>query len=262
MFIAIVINAIPRTPRHFTVNDASFAHAALLSAIARVDEAVDQVLHDASRHKAFSCAILPGVQPVARIRIVLHDVQHEARLPFCQTLLTALSQCQTLRLGSVICELQNVEITPSEWSGVASWTDLLDDPVSSRIGMRFLSPTAIMKTDGSGQRYSSLFPDPGDIFLGLQRRWIALGGPALSPNLAEILNDAGCIIARHALQTTAFQAPERLQIGFCGSVTYQLRNTQTEFIQTMCALARFAHYTGVGYQTTRGMGLVQTHIER
>ena len=257
MFIATVIHALPHVSQRLTIADAAFAHAAILRAVTQADATVGRVLHEASRHKTFSCALLPGASSAVRIRLVLHT---ETSPSIAQTLLTTLNQSPTLRLGRAICAIQSVEITPSAWSGVASWADLLDDSTSHHITMRFVTPTAIMKTNGLGQRYTSLLPDPVDIFLGLQRRWHALGGPALRRDLAAILNDAGCIIARHQVQTTVFQAPERLQIGFCGSVTYQLRNTNPEFVQALCALARLAHFTGIGYQTTRGMGLIQTTI--
>lgn len=258
MFIAIVINAIPRAPRRFTVADASFAHAAILSALTQVDEASGRNLHDAARHKVFSCAILPSAQPIARIRLVFHS---QASASFHQSLLTALYQSPILRLGRTICDIQDIEVTPSEWSGVASWSDLLSGPVSSHISLQFVTPTAFMKTDGSNRRYSWLFPVPADVFIGLQRRWTSLGGPELAADLIDLLKDAHCIATEYQLQTSAFQALERLQIGFCGSATYLLHQSSPEFIQSMCALARFAHYTGVGYQTARGMGLVRSHIE-
>lgn len=258
MFIAAIIEAAPKFPRRFTVVDAAHAHAAVLSALTKADQVAGSSLHNPSRHKVFSCAVLPSSPSVVLIRVVFHS---KAGLGFYHSLINALGSSMSLRLGSTICDVQSIGITHSEWAGVASWTDLLEGPASQRIVLRFATPTAIMKTDGSNQRYSSLFPEPSDVFLGLQRRWAALGGPDLTPELANSLNDAGCIIACHQLQTTAFQAPERLQIGFYGSVTYQLRNTNPEFVRAMCALARLAQFTGVGYQTTRGMGLVSARIE-
>lgn len=259
MFIATVISAIPKTPRRFTTSDAPYAHAAVLSAITRADESAGRALHENSRHKIFSCALLPGPEPFARIRIAFHS---DIGLDLLQLLISALNRAATLRLGSVTCEIQSVDVVPSDWTGVAGWADLLDGSQDENITLRFITPTAIMKTDGAGRRYSSLLPEPTDVFLGLQRRWDALGGPALSPDLAEILSNAGCIISRHQLATATFRTSERLQIGFQGSVTYQLRHPSPEFVQSMCALARLAHYTGVGYQTTRGMGLIQTSIGR
>lgn len=257
MFIATVINAVAQSPRSITMSDASYVHAAVLSAITRVNTFGGRSLHDSPRHKVFSCAIIPDLKPVVRIRTVFHS---DIGLEYCQSLLTALCQIPILRLGNAIYEIRSVEMAPSTWSGLATWVDLLDGSQANQITLRFMTPTAIMKTDGAGRRFSALLPHPVDIFLGLQRRWDALGGPALPGDFADVVKEAGCIITRYQLETSAFHTPERQQIGFHGSVTYQLRHTNPAFVRAMCALARFAHYTGVGYQTTRGMGLVQSKI--
>jgi CRISPR-associated endoribonuclease Cas6 len=258
MFVATVITALPQMPRRFTIADAPFAHAAILSAVTQTDGLIGRSLHDMLRHKTFSCAILPSLQPFARIRLAVYA---EAGLSFYNTLLTALSQRPILRIGSATCELQGIELTPSVWSSVASWADLLGGQTSQRITLRFVTPTAIMKTDGTGMRYSQLYPEPFDVFSGLQRRWSALHGPTLVTNLGDRLRDAACVISGYDLKTHTFATQERTQIGYTGDVHYELRNTEPEFVQTVCALARLAHFTGIGYQTARGMGLVQSHIE-
>lgn len=258
MHIAAVIYALPSVPCQFRVSDSRFIHSAVLSTLSTISPETAKALHDAQRHKLFSLAMLPQKDPVVRLRVVFHS---EAGMEFFRILSKAFSRNSKLQLGPTECEVQKVDITPSEWSGVAGWADLLDGSTSQHITLQFVTSTAIMKEDGSGRRYSSLYPEPVDVFHNLLRRWVSLGGPSLTPDLVESLHSAGCIISRYELQTAVFPSPERLQVGFRGSVTYELRYSNPAFVQSMCALARLAHYTGVGYQTTRGMGLVQTRIE-
>lgn len=259
MFISCLISLRPFNARSFGISEARFVHAAVLQAIGEVDPEASAQLHRPGRDKLFSCAILPTGDTNIRLRVTFHS---PIGIRLQTLLLSALGRKPVLRLGSVECEVFDVQISPSQWSGVASWADLLEGPTGNRITLNFETPTAIMRQDGLGHRYSLLFPDPTAVFLGLHRRWRSLDGPSVLLDLEPNLRDAACVIARYQLRTESFRTAERVQIGFVGSVMYECRQANEVFARSLCALARLAHYTGVGYQTTRGMGLVQAHIGR
>ncbi len=65
------------------------------------------------------------------------------------------------------------------------------------------------------------------------------------------------MVSRHKLRTVQFRTKERTQIGFVGQVVYECRKKEVECVAALNSLAQLAHFTGVGYQTARGMGAVQ-----
>jgi CRISPR-associated endoribonuclease Cas6 len=188
--------------------------------------------------------------------VILADDDHD----YASILVEALMQQHTLQLGRAAVTVRNVAISGTPWSGVASWADLLQEPPQSAMRFEFVTSTAIMKQDDQGRRFSALLPDPQDIFRGLACRWRRLGGPPLPDNLDDFLQTGGCVIAFHRLHTVEFQTSERTQIGFVGTVSYQCRKPDPVYVTTLNALARLAFFTGVGYQTARGMGLTRTTL--
>lgn len=75
--------------------------------------------------------------------------------------------------------------------------------------------------------------------------------------LSTFLEAGKCFISGYKLQTEQFQTTERTQIGFRGWVTYTYPTQAEQYLGTLTALARLATFTGVGYQTARGMGAVR-----
>jgi CRISPR-associated endoribonuclease Cas6 len=259
-FIATEIAIQQPARRVLTVADAPYAHAAILNTISQVDAETGQRLHDAQRDKRLSIALIDAepkthTTPCLRV-VILADDDHD----YASILVEALMQQHTLQLGRAAVTVRNVAISGTPWSGVASWADLLQEPPQSAMRFEFVTSTAIMKQDDQGRRFSALLPDPQDIFRGLACRWRRLGGPPLPDNLDDFLQTGGCVIAFHRLHTVEFQTSERTQIGFVGTVSYQCRKPDPVYVTTLNALARLAFFTGVGYQTARGMGLTRTTL--
>ena len=92
--------------------------------------------------------------------------------------------------------------------------------------MIFVTPAAITKSNGNGGRFSSLFPEPVDIFRGLNRRWQSLEGPELPDDLEKFVQAGGCVVSNYSLRAIEFQTPERTQIGFLGWVVYECRRDE------------------------------------
>jgi CRISPR/Cas system endoribonuclease Cas6 (RAMP superfamily) len=184
----------------------------------------------------------------------------EEGLAYAHLLLNRLTQEPVLRLGCHSWAIEAVDLTPSSWSGVQSWADLQKQSTSPLMRFTFATPTAIMKHAGNGARFTALYPDPLTLFGGLAWRWSALAGPALSMEIEGFLQSGSCVIAGYSLHTTSFRTQERTQLGFQGWVGYECRTHELEMLRSLNALARLAFFTGVGYQTMRGMGAVQVHM--
>jgi CRISPR/Cas system endoribonuclease Cas6 (RAMP superfamily) len=68
------------------------------------------------------------------------------------------------------------------------------------------------------------------------------------------------VVANYRLRTVEFRTQERTQIGFVGWAVYECRKLEAAHVSALNALARLAFFTGVGYQTARGMGAVKTTL--
>lgn len=256
-FVAMLLQLHPveKAPP-LSVADGVYAHAALLHTISSVDADAGRQLHEMHHQKRMTIALLvERHQPVLRLTFMA-----EEGLSYAHLLLNRLVQEPVLRLGCHSWAIEAVDLTSSPWTGVQSWADLLTESASPVMRFTFATPTAIMKQDGNGGRFTALYPDPLTIFGGLAWRWRSLAGPTVPAEIESFLQHGGCVIAAYALQTTAFQTQERTQIGFQGWVIYECRQRDVAVLSTLNALARLAFFTGVGYQTMRGMGTVQVHL--
>mgnify|MGYP001167232824 CR=1 FL=1 len=231
--------------------DGVYAHAAILQTLALVNQKHSQILHDAKIAKPLSLALISHQRGVT-LRVSLMSPN---AIAYANNIVQALSLTGSMiRLGRKRCSIESVEI-----GGICGWSDFFQKPAKN-IQIHFITPTGINKRQPGHRHLTWLYPDPTDIFAGLMRRWRALGGPDLPAGILSFIESGGCVIARHNLRTVEFRTKERTQIGFVGSVVYQCRHSNKEATTALAALARFAGFAGVGYQTARGMGAVQVLI--
>lgn len=254
-FVALLLQLKLRGPHSkLTVADGVYAHAAILNVITEVDAEAGRKLHEMRRNKRISIALIDSTKDSATLRLTF---MAEDGLAYANMLVNRLVAYPTLRLGNVIGEVDAVNLADPDWAGVSTWADFVDHHENS-FQFRFITPTAITKRGHGHTRYVSLYPDPLSVFSGLARRWQALNGPKLPHDLAEFIEKGGCVVSRYNLQTIEFNMEGHTQIGFVGRVVYKCRTTnQVEYIAALNALARLVPFTGVGYQTARGMGAVQ-----
>lgn len=262
-FITMVLKLVPIVDHSggsaLSMADGVHAHAAIMSAISGQDRELGEHLHNMRRNKAVSIAILPRPGQDAAIRVTFMSPDGTS---YSQALIDAISSRPELRLGRALYDVEDVSVGGDSWSGISTWSDLLLEDPHRHMHFRFVTPTAITKRDDAGRRFTSLYPEPHDMFCGLARRWQALEGPPLPGELAEYLRGGGCVVARHRLNTVEFRTSERTQIGFVGEVVYECCKPLSEYMLALNALGRMAHFTGVGYQTARGMGVVQVSVSQ
>jgi CRISPR-associated endoribonuclease Cas6 len=239
-----------------TVADGEYAHAAILHAISDMDAEAGQKLHGMHRHKQLTIAIVDSDTLGAVLRVTF---MAEEGIAYANLLAGALAKQPVLRIGKATCDIGSVDTAHPVWSGISTWADLASGTSARYLDFRFVTPTAITKTDGNGGRFISPLPSPLDVFSGLARRWQALEGPKLPDDLTDFIHAGGCVIASmKKLNTLTFHTPRRSQIGFTGEVLYECHKNDPTYVSALNSLARLAFFTGVGYQTARGMGAVRT----
>lgn len=247
-----------------TIRDASLdlraaqhAHAAVMQSISSVDPELGRRIHDEKRHKSFSVAcIMPGRQRgVLRVTFLGRE-----GLAAANVLMTCLSSTQSLQLGRVLWRITDVCVGGTEWTGISTWADLTSVSHGRHIYFDFATPTAFTKSNGWGERNLHILPTEVEVFGGLADRWKNLGGPPLPDNLNTYLLQRGCFIAEFTICSETWWLPERKQKGFVGRVTYECVDAYPVCLAALHWLARLAMYSGVGYQTARGMGAVMTRV--
>ena len=228
-----------------------------MQAISAADASLGRMLHDMPRNKHVTIAIVRSLRRHALLRLTFMT---EDGLAYANALCNFLPQRPCLRLGDTLCEIEAVDLNDPIWCGVSTWADLTTGDAGNYIRMKFCTPTAFTKDDGAGKRFTALCPDPRDVFGSLARRWRALEGPPMASGLEQFLESGGCVIAGYSLHTVTFKTAERTQVGFVGEVRYEHIKRSTPHTGAINALARLAVFSGVGYQTARGMGVVQTNF--
>jgi CRISPR-associated endoribonuclease Cas6 len=120
-----------------------------------------------------------------------------------------------------------------------------------RVTLDFAGPT----TFKSAGRYLPL-PLPELVFGSLLDRWQAFAPIALHPEVRRFAAEA-VALGRYRLRTRGLPAKQGgMQIGFVGRATFVALNRDRYWLNLLHLLAAFAFYSGVGYQTSAGLGQV------
>lgn len=257
-FVALLLTLQPENEAPpLTVADGVYAHAALMQTLSACDAEAGRKLHEMRRHKHLTVAFVEGDRTCSKLRLTL---MAEDGVTYANLLVNVFATRPVLRLGRICWRIVGVDLAPSTWSGVQTWADLRSEPFGSYLHITFVTPTAFMKQDGAGCRFTALYPDPVTLFSGLYYRWQALAGPPLPEGFLPFLQTGKCLISSYHLQTHKFHTVERTQLGFSGWIVYESASRTGEYLAPLNALARLAVFTGVGYQTARGMGAVRVTI--
>lgn len=237
--------------------DGAHAHAAILTAITRCDARCGQSLHDARRDKGFTLAIVESSSSLAKLRLTFMLREGVA---YDDALVNSFAESAALRIGTKHYEVVQVDLHDPVWSTICTWDDLKMEQPARFMDFEFVTPTAISKKSDEG-RFTHILPEARDVFMGLARRWAALNGPHLPHDLEGFIQSGGCVICEHTIRSETFVAPDRTQKGFVGHVGYECLGKNRDKVLALNALARFAYFSGVGYQTARGMGAVRTYLD-
>lgn len=242
---------LPARPLQLSV----FAHAAVMNLISSIDSALGRRLHDCARHKPLSLAVISQSSQRTTLRV---SFMGQYGMQAANTLALALAQTDHLILGHDRWYARDFHCSGHPWAATATWADLVEPCTAGWIEFRFATPTAFTKSDGRGNRFVSVLPEPLDVFNGLLQRWTGLEGPAMPPSLAGYIQSGGCRVSDVEIHCVTNQLPERIQKGFVGKVTYELSDKDPACVSAIHQLGRLAFFSGVGYQTARGMGAVRT----
>ena len=254
-FVALVMNLKPE------VTDRSLEEELAIEATA-ASRLLPQILAilDTDRRAALQHTLERGLLTVAIIKqgrgawALRVTALGEEGLLSMSMLLQAFTICPVLRLQRRRWVVEVADLARSRWAGTSSWADFLGKPTGHMFRFHLGTPLVVPALREANGHPAFSFPQPLPVFAELERRWRDLGGPPLAGNILSLCESGGCVVADYRLSTSPVALPERDGLGFLGWVAYECRNTSTDGVAALTALARFAFFSGVGHYTSCGMG--------
>lgn len=147
------------------------------------------------------------------------------------------------------------DATRHTWSGRSSYGELIARRVTAganngpRVTLLFSSPTAFRS---AGMQVP--LPTPELVFGSLVDRWNAFSNVAFLSEMREF-GERVVAMSRYRLESRAVSNKGgSVTIGAVGQATYTALGSDRYWLAVMQALADFALFSGVGVQTTIGMG--------
>lgn len=243
-----------------------FLSSEFLNLVKQVDQGLASRLHEEPGYRPFTASPLSGGLlagehialrrgQTCRLRITLFDGGH-----LWDRLSTHVLESGPLLLSLGGAQLGLVRMISSQagdstgWAVSSSWKGLVDLPVQQKITLHFATPTAF----SVGDRKFDLFPKPTLIWESLLRVWNAYAPSSFSIEEQEIREAVRkhITLAQCDIATRVMHYPKYLQKGFVGTCTFQVEQ-ESVWAPQFTALAGLAHFSGVGYKTTMGMGQVR-----
>lgn len=268
---AIVLRLAALRPGAVPPDHGDQARAALFDLIDRGNSALAAELHDTNMHKPYTISLLQGGQR-GRDGALHFGAGHTADWRFtllCEPAFEALLRRYLLnrdlphvRIGAVTFAVVDAFATGRSHpdSGHTSVSELQarwnqpPEVLPSSIGLEFRSPTAFnLGTDAeTGRRRFSSLPEARHIFSTLRKRWAEIGGAEPGDEFDQwaqehlLMEPRGIRTQRVRIEKTSFE-------GFTGRVCFRAGSDQ-RWLALAHLLAELAFWTGIGYQTTRGLG--------
>lgn len=166
------------------------------------------------------------------------------------------------RLGPVRLEHEGILATQRSghpWAGGSAWLPLIDETVHlSEIRLQIVSPTTFRQSRGEGYPQLELpLPLPELLFQTPLQAWEAFGALPPPDNLKEMIQTY-VEIDFHRIRTEQVALFQRNIRGFLGELTLRIhKEAPPEAVHGINVLAELLFYTGTGYKTTMGMGMIR-----
>ena len=250
------------------------ARAALFDLIQRGDFPLAQRLHDLNDHKPYTISLLEGGKRGADRALhfgtgitahwrftLLHEPAFEALLK--RYLLSR--ELPHIRIGALEFTITDAFASGRSHpeSGYTALADLqtrwnqATESLPPAFILEFCSPTGfnLGQDKTTGERRWRALPEPRLIFSALRKKWARLGGIDPGDDFDQWV-EAHVEAEPMHLETRTVLVERRPLRGFVGRVRFRVRG-DSKWWAVVHLLADLAFWTGIGYQTTRGMGQVR-----
>lgn len=262
--------------------------AAFLDLVRQADPALAEELHTPNRRRPYTLGMLQGFNTMTASQqaealdhgkdLAVHPSQvywlrltvlNDALFDTFNRVLLFKAQGLILRVGEVRFAVSRILTQPEDRQAERSWVasssfSSLYNPVRALETYRFEfhTPTVFSLGKKSWGKHLHLFPEPAYVFESLANQWenfapqsLRVGVHALTPHGIGQWCAEQIVAANYTLTTSHLYAKKFGQVGFQGTITYDVKGKRTDpEALWLSTLARFAFFSGVGYKTTMGMG--------
>ena len=261
---SLVLTLAPAQPVLTPAHLGRAAYALLLRLIDAHDPALAQEIHDSDGPKPFTCStVIGGRRQGKHAREYTPDRPAWVRFTGLTTAVSthllrlAANPPTAVELDGHIFQVQGATVDENEhpWAGKADYQTLAEPyllaaiPPSYRLSIQFASPTAF-RSKGLIQPV----PMANWVFGSLLDRWNSFSPVQLSPEIRRFA-DNGVVLSQYQLRTRAAPLKENIvHMGCVGKATYAIVNKDKYWASLLNLLQQYTFYSGVGYQTTAGLG--------
>lgn len=264
MLISIVLTLISATDVTLPAQVGRANYAATLQALATVDPALVTALHDADGPKPLTCSSILNSRANRGGILIRAGQPYDVRITGLTAPVSAALEQALLSQPLTTWELEHhrfqvaavtCDAAVNRWSGRTTYetlaaTQLLrSDNLPRHATLDFVSPTAF-KSGG----ITVPVPLPNLVFGSLVERWNQFSPITLSPEMRRF-GEEMVAISRYHLESQPVDGKQGgLRIGGVGQATYIALGGDRYWLGLLNMLADFTLYSGVGVQTTTGMG--------
>lgn len=271
MLISIILTLTSPAPASLPAHLGRANYAAVLSRLAQIDPALVQRIHDGDGPKPLTCSGLLNAPPQGESVPIAPNQPYYLRVTGLTPEVSQGLQQGLLHDPPAVWELdhhpfQVVEVISDAarqpWSGTSSYETLAaaqllrGEALPRQVTLEFASPTAF-----KSKEMHIPVPMPGLVFGSLVERWNTFSPVTISPELRRF-GEEMVAISRYKLESRPVPSKPGagkagLRMGGVGRVTYAALGGDRYWLGLLHMLANFALYSGVGVQTSVGMGQVR-----
>jgi len=261
MLTAIILELQPINESILPISHGVFVYAAALDLIGRLDPNLPRLIHDPAKSKPITISPVWGA---FREETILKLYQNETY----QWRLTGLDEISSACLSRISPDLGIIRIGDANFKIVNVQSDAYDDSDSGQatyasiltrwrdvqppimFPLEFRTPTTFRRGE-----FEDPFPAPHLVFGSLLNAWNAHSPEKLddvTPILRELI-----ILSNWKGETRRVELGSRRTVGFIGRFTYRVVENLPEVCRLLGLLVEYAFYSGVGWQTTHGLGQIR-----
>ena len=239
-------------------------HAATLARLTEIDPALTRQLHDGDGPKPLTCSSILNLRADRSGLLIRARQPLLVRITGLTPTISSALQAGLLEQRPTQWELDRqrfavvdvvCDAATNDWTGQTTYEHLAahqllaSEQLPRTVELEFSSPTAFHSKGATMP-----VPLPELVFGSLVDRWNAFSPITLSPEIRRY-GEEMMAISRYRLESQALEhKAQSLRIGGVGRVRYAALGGDRYWLGVMQMLADFALYSGVGVQTTMGMG--------
>ncbi|MEM2999891.1 MAG: CRISPR system precrRNA processing endoribonuclease RAMP protein Cas6 [Candidatus Bathyarchaeia archaeon] len=236
------------------------ARGLLLHAVRRIDPATSELLHELNVRKPYSVTPMRfkskqraengyELDPHAPCFVSFRFLRDE----YSMFILNYFQKESSVLVFDTVFRVASLSVN------CKSYVDLENEAqAADRFRLVFRTPTYFASL---GSSFRWMFPDAVKVFAGLMRVW-NLFSDSRRFGKEEYLAykewlEKNVGVCEYDLHTRLAVMRKKKATGFVGWVTYEMKDTESEWNRITCMLARYAEYSNVGGNRTCGFGIVR-----